>query len=423
MEMHRNVFTFNYKKSYNRAIITSLFIFQLFGILLAILANSEVNIISVYLSIAFIFATLLSNIFIPKITRSDQTFILVINMLYSIGVIMIMRLSSNQVIKHIIWYLSGLVVLLIVYYLMKFIDKIIKGKFLFFFIITTLTFLITLTLGFASGGAKNWINIGGLFTLQLSEFAKISFIFMIASYYYKYEEFTKKKIGKYYLIAATYVFALLFFVQGELGTAMIFFGVLIANIFIFERRYIFIILNIIMGLIGVYLASLVLAHIKVRIDIWLDPWQDFNGRGYQIIQSLFAIADGGFFGTGIGLGMPHLVPVVESDFILAAIIEEMGMFIGFSIILMYILLFYKTLKLSLEFSSKYYSSLALSIGLIYSMQALIMFGGILKLIPLTGITTPFLSYGGSSTISNFILLAILQYLSQKAGEGNEKFKK
>lgn len=423
MEMSRNVFTFNYKKSYNRSIITSLFMFQIFGILLAILANEEVNIISIYLSIAFIFATLFSNIYIPKITKSDSTFILVVNMLYSISVIMIMRLSSNLVIKHIIWYLSGLVILLIVYYFMKFVDKILKGKFLFFFIITTLTFAVTLALGFTSGGAKNWIDVGGLFTLQLSEFGKISFIFMIASYYYKYDEFKKNKLGKYYLILSTYVFALLFFLQGELGTAMIFFGLLIANMFIFEKRYIFIVLNIILALVGVYLASLVLPHIKVRIDIWLDPWKDFNERGYQIIQSLFAIAGGGFFGTGIGLGMPHLVPVVESDFILTAIIEEMGMFMGFSIILMYILLFYKTLKLSLEFSSKYYSSLSLSIGLIYAMQALIMFGGILKLIPLTGITTPFLSYGGSSTVSNFILLSILQYLSQKAGEGNEKFKK
>lgn len=423
MEMSRNVFTFNYKKSYNRSIITSLFMFQIFGILLAILSNEEVNMISIYLSIAFVFATMFSNIYIPKITKSDSTFILVVNMLYSISVIMIMRLSSNLVIKHIIWYLSGLVILLIVYYFMKFIDKILKGKFLLFFIITTLTFIVTLALGFTSGGAKNWIDVGGLFSLQLSEFGKISFIFMIASYYYKYDEFTRNRIGKYYLILSTYIFALLFFLQGELGTAMIFFGLLISNMFIFEKRYIFIVLNIILALVGVYLASLVLPHIKVRIDIWLDPWKDFNERGYQIIQSLFAIAGGGFFGTGIGLGMPDLVPVVESDFILTAIIEEMGMFMGFSIILMYILLFYKTLKLSLEFSSKYYSSLSLSIGLIYAMQALIMFGGILKLIPLTGITTPFLSYGGSSTVSNFILLSILQYLSQKAGEGNEKFKK
>ena len=423
MEMSRNVFTFNYKKSYNRSIITSLFMFQIFGILLAILSNEEVNMISIYLSIAFVFATMFSNIYIPKITKSDSTFILVVNMLYSISVIMIMRLSSNLVIKHIIWYLSGLVILLIVYYFMKFFDKILKGKFLLFFIITTLTFIVTLALGFTSGGAKNWIDVGGLFSLQLSEFGKISFIFMIASYYYKYDEFTRNRIGKYYLILSTYIFALLFFLQGELGTAMIFFGLLISNMFIFEKRYIFIVLNIILALVGVYLASLVLPHIKVRIDIWLDPWKDFNERGYQIIQSLFAIAGGGFFGTGIGLGMPDLVPVVESDFILTAIIEEMGMFMGFSIILMYILLFYKTLKLSLEFSSKYYSSLSLSIGLIYAMQALIMFGGILKLIPLTGITTPFLSYGGSSTVSNFILLSILQYLSQKAGEGNEKFKK
>lgn len=150
--------------------------------------------------------------------------------------------------------------------------------------------------------------------------------------------------------------------------------------------------------------------------MWLNPWSDFNNKGYQIIQSLYAIASGGFFGTGIGMGSPELVPVVESDFILTGIIEEMGMFIGFSIILIFILIFYKTIKMSLEFKSNYMSSIALSIGIIFALQSLIMFGGILKLIPLTGITTPFLSYGGSSTMSSFILLAILQYLSTKTGD-------
>lgn len=419
MELSRNTLISNDKKTYNKALIASLMIFQIIGISLALMVHDEINILSVYLSIAFVIATLISNIYVPKITKSDKTFILVVNMLYSISVITITRLSTDQVLKHIIWYLFGMIIFITIFSLMKYIDKFFKGKYLVLFIITSLTFLVTLIFGFTSGGAKNWINIGGLFSLQLSEFAKISYIFMIASYYSRYEEFIEYKFGKYYLILSTYAFVFLFFLQGELGTAMLFFGLVIANIFVFERRYPLIILNFALGIIGVYLASLVLSHIKVRIDIWLDPWQDFNHRGYQIIQSLFSIANGGFFGTGIGLGRPDLVPVVESDFILTAIIEEMGMFMGFAIILMYILLFYKSLKISLQYTSRFYSSLALSIGLVYALQAMIMFGGILKLIPLTGITTPFLSYGGSSTISNFILLAVLQYLSRKVGDYNE----
>lgn len=419
MELSRNTLISNDKKTYNKALIASLMIFQIIGISLALMVHDEINILSIYLSIAFVIATLISNIYVPKITKSDKTFILVVNMLYSISVITITRLSTDQVLKHIIWYLFGMIIFITIFSLMKYIDKFFKGKYLVLFIITSLTFLVTLIFGFTSGGAKNWINIGGLFSLQLSEFAKISYIFMIASYYSRYEEFIEYKFGKYYLILSTYAFVFLFFLQGELGTAMLFFGLVIANIFVFERRYPLIILNFALGIIGVYLASLVLSHIKVRIDIWLDPWQDFNHRGYQIIQSLFSIANGGFFGTGIGLGRPDLVPVVESDFILTAIIEEMGMFMGFAIILMYILLFYKSLKISLQYTSRFYSSLALSIGLVYALQAMIMFGGILKLIPLTGITTPFLSYGGSSTISNFILLAVLQYLSRKVGDYNE----
>lgn len=408
-------------KSYNMALILSLLFVQITGISIAIISNKTLDNSTVYFAVGFIISSYISNVTFPKITKGDNSFILLVNLLYTISVIIMIRLSNNISRNHIMWYFIGLISYLIVYYAFKYFDKYIKDKFIVFFGLILLTFLLTLVLGFRSGGAKNWISIGGIFTIQLSEFAKILFILMIASFYGPKDEFSQYKFGKYILIITTYIFSLLFFYQGELGTAMIFFALILSSMFIFEERYIFILVNIGLAILGIYLASLVLSHIKVRIDIWLDPWSYYKNKGYQIIQGLFSIASGGFFGTGIALGKPTLVPVVETDFILTAIIEEMGIFLAFAIIIVYIMLFYKSIKVALQFKSRYYSSISLSIGLLYSFQALIMFGGILKLIPLTGITTPFLSYGGSSTISNFMLLGLLQFVTSKLGENYEKY--
>lgn len=403
---------------HNRLLIF-LFIFQFLGISLAIIYNLKIQMTSIYLAYTFILVTTIINYFIPKFINGDATFIYLVNMLYSISLINIIRLDYTLINKHIIWYFAGFIVFILIRYFIKYFNKFLQDKFILFFAITILTFIATLLFGFSKYGAKNWINVGGLFTLQLSEFAKISYIFMIAAYYNNYKEYENHRFGKYYLAGASYIFAGLFFLQGELGTAMVFFALMLASMLIFEKRYAFIILNIALAFIGVYLASLVLSHIKVRIDIWLNPWDDFNGKGYQIIQSLYAIANGGFFGTGIGLGSPSLVPVIQTDFIMTAILEEMGLFMGFSIILIFILIFYKSMKVSLQFKANYLSSLALSIGLLFSMQTIIMLAGIMKLMPLTGITTPFLSYGGSSTTSSFILLAVLHYLTSKTGEEYE----
>lgn len=424
MDITNTVFnTEKLKNKYNRSLSIALVIFQFVGILLAVLVNEKITDRTILTSFAFIIISLVGSYILSKTTRGDYNLIHIFNLLYTIGLITLIRLDDAIAFKHVIWYCAGLIAYICVYHFMRLFESAIKGKFWIFFSITLASFILTLTLGFTSGGAKNWINIGGFFTLQLSEFAKISYIFMIASYYHNYNKFSDKKFGKYYLLFSTYVFSALFFLQADLGTAVLLFVVMLASMFIFERRYLFILLNIGLMLIGILLASLVLNHIKVRIEIWLDPWKDANNRGYQIIQGMFAIANGGFFGAGIGLGEPDLVPVVETDYIFTAVIEEMGIFMGFAILMVYILLFYKAIKTSLELKSNYYSSLALSIGLLFSVQTLIIVGGILKLIPLTGVTTPFLSYGGSSTLVSFILLAILQYLTTKTGDNYEQVKK
>ena len=137
-----------------------------------------------------------------------------------------------------------------------------------------------------------------------------------------------------------------------------------------------------------------------------------SDKGYQITQSLFAISEGGFFGKGLGLGYPHFIPLAYNDFIFSAIVEEMGIFTGIGIIMLFLILFYRGFKIGMNQENKFYRILALGISVLFCIQAFIIIGGVIKLIPLTGITLPFVSYGGSSLITSFIALGILQVASE-----------
>ena len=162
------------------------------------------------------------------------------------------------------------------------------------------------------------------------------------------------------------------------------------------------------GLVGFFFLA---DHIGVRVSVWQDPWQDPTGGGYQIIQSLISIASGGYFGTGLGNGMPTSVPFSQTDFIFAAICEEMGMFTGFAIILLYFLITYRGIKIALKSTNEYLKAACLSLVIAIGFQTFIIIGGVIKLIPLTGITLPFVSYGGSSMLASFIMLGIITSVS------------
>jgi len=151
----------------------------------------------------------------------------------------------------------------------------------------------------------------------------------------------------------------------------------------------------------------------VRLSTWINPWEYIDTIGYQITQSLFAIASGGFLGTGIGLGMPQTIPLAESDFIFAAICEEMGILTGMGIIMLFLLLCYRSYKIAFRQTDFFSRAVAIGLATMFAAQSMIIFGGVLKLIPLTGITIPFVSYGGSSMLASFIALGILQCLSEE----------
>ena len=409
------------QKQYKNSALFLLFVFEFLSLSLSMIYNSKhLQRRDLYSYLTILITTILSTVLSNKFTRSDSILLLIVNMLFSIGVAMIYRLDPALGKKQLLFYIIGVVVFFITYFILPKIKNW-DDYIIFYFVISIVLFMATLVFGFASGGAKNWIVIGPI-TIQPSEFIKIPFIFFVASFYTNYNKYRKKAFGKYYLNIGIYFFILMFFIQKELGTALIFFGTMILTQFVYERDRKLILLNVIFTILGAILAYFLFSHIRVRVQTWLDPWSVIDDKGYQITQSLFALASGGLFGTGIGLGRPDYIPVAESDFIFPAICEEYGIFMGIAVVLLFLILVYRAIKIALQQENKFFSILAFGIGGLFALQTLIILGGVLKLIPLTGVTLPFISAGGSSMVSGFILLACLQYCGQKIenGDDNEK---
>jgi len=205
--------------------------------------------------------------------------------------------------------------------------------------------------------------------------------------------------------------------QTEWGTSLLMFLIFIFMFYAFERDWKLLALNLLVGAGGGWLGLHFLYHIQVRVSVWLDPWKDASGTGYQITQSLFAIANGGYLGTGIGNGSPGFIPAVQSDFIFSAICEELGIFGGIVVILLFFLLTYRCIRICIETGNLFHKAVSLGIALMFGFQTFIIIGGVTKFIPMTGITLPFISYGGSSVIVSFAAVGIMQAISYHTTKG------
>ncbi|NLX62597.1 MAG: FtsW/RodA/SpoVE family cell cycle protein [Tissierellia bacterium] len=389
-----------------------LFLFEMMALLLMFMyyKNTLDKSIIIY-GLSLIFIVYTSNFLLLKITRGDNYIFLIVTMLASIGIIMIYRINPGQGFKQIIWIGLGIVLFFVTYFIVKKI-KGWENWFLYYFIASIVLFLMTLLLGDRFKGAINWISIAGI-TFQPTEIIKILTIFLISSYYINYDKFKEKKWGNYYLIGIMYLFILFLFLQRDLGSVLIFSSLFLALQYIYHEDRRLVLLNLTVLIFSSILGYLIFPHVRIRFEIWLDPWKDIDTTGYQITQSLFAIAEGGFFGTGLGLGYPDFIPEVSKDFIFSAICEEIGILTGIGIIMLFLILVYRGFKISINQRNKFFRIVALGISILFGIQSFIIFGGVVKMIPLTGITIPFVSYGGSSMLSSFIALGILQVASEE----------
>ncbi|MGB3368884.1 MAG: FtsW/RodA/SpoVE family cell cycle protein, partial [Acidaminobacteraceae bacterium] len=358
--------------------------------------------------------TYLTYIILRKFKMGDTYIASIVAMILSIGLVMQIRLSTEIGVKQFIWFLIGMVIFIATSSLYHLLHKHIRSIWFFYGLIIFL-FILTQIIGVSINGAKNWIVMGG-FSFQPSEFIKILFVFFMSSFVSNPEALRLKiydKISppKWTLMAMVFIILGFFVLQREFGTALLIFLVYLSIVYVFEKAIIFVAFNSLIAGVSALLAIQVMPHLQVRIDSWLNPFADISGKGYQITQSLFAIGSGGFFGTGIGLGHPHFIPNVETDFIFSAICEEIGIFGGIAIIVLFMLLVYRGIKICLRLRDPFTKTLAFGLSTTIGFQTFIIIGGVIKIIPLTGITLPFVSYGGSSLISSFLVLGLLQALS------------
>ena len=350
----------------------------------------------------------------PKANR------LVINnmcMLLTIGFIILTRISYNKAMRQFYIAMGAFAVTLIIPFFIG------RGRFLrrftkLYAIGGISSLMIVLLFSKTTYGSKLNITIAS-YTFQPSEYVKIIFVFAIAGMLYKSQTFKDILISA--VCAGAHV--LLLVASKDLGSAIIFFVVYFAMLFVATGKLYYYLLGFLAGAIGCVAGYKLFSHVRVRVEGYLDPIGNITDSGYQIAQSLFAIGTGGWLGMGIGQGAPDTIPVVAADFIFAAICEEFGVLFGMCLILICLSCFVMFMNIAMRFDDKYYKLVALGLAVAYGFQVLLTIGGVTKFIPLTGVTLPLVSYGGTSVAVTFVVFAVIQGLYISKGKDIVRTKK
>ncbi|MCC8163963.1 MAG: FtsW/RodA/SpoVE family cell cycle protein [Lachnospiraceae bacterium] len=271
--------------------------------------------------------------------------------------------------------------------------------------------LVVLIAGTVSSGAKLTITILGV-SFQPSEFVKILFVFFVAGMLQVDRSF--RQVALTTALAAAYVLVLV--ASKDLGGALIFFVTYLVMLYVATKQPLWFLAGLLAGSGAAWVAWKLFAHVQTRVLAWSDPFSVIDNEGYQITQSLFAIGTGGWFGMGIGQGMPYKIPVVEEDFIFAAIAEELGILFAIILIFVYLCSFYMIINIAMCLKDSYYKLVALGLGTMLTFQVFLCVGGVVKFIPSTGVTLSFVSYGGSSLLSTFVMWAIIQGMYLKRSD-------
>lgn len=338
--------------------------------------------------------------------EGDKYLFIIACFIAQFGLVMIYRLNSTLAIKQISWFTLGIGIFILLVIFLPEIGKFEKYKY-FYIAIAIILLASTLFLGKEIKGSRNWLSIGS-FSVQPSEIAKLFIILYLASAIKEIENF--KDVIK---VAVPVIIAIcLLVIEKDLGSALIFFGIFMTMLYIGTSNRLYILAGLGAFTCGAVLSYLMFKHVRVRVEIWLDPFKYKNGVGNQICQSLFAIASGGLFGTGLGLGRPYYIPLAYSDFIFAAICEEFGILGALALVLMYLILVYRGLQVAIFAKDDYSRLVAVGITSMIAFQVFVIIGGVTKMIPLTGITLPFVSAGGTSMVLNFACLGVLQKISE-----------
>jgi cell division protein FtsW (lipid II flippase) len=295
----------------------------------------------------------------------------------------------------------------------------------------TITILFSYATHTVINGARVWIRVGGL-SFQPAELAKIFLVLFLAGYLRERRELLAQTPTRILgvglpplrqfapLIGMLGAALLLLVAMNDFGTSLLFFGVFVALVYVATGRAAYAVVGLLAFAGGSAIAYEIAPQVGERVTVWLDPWKTAQGSGYQLVQSLYTVADGGLFGNGLGRGYilagngRPVIPEVQTDFIYSAIAGELGLAGAAALLLCYVLIAYRGLKIASRAGDGFSKLVATGLTLTLALQAFLIIGGVVRVVPLTGITLPFVSYGGSSIVSNFLLLALLLAVSDRA---------
>ncbi|MBX6753929.1 MAG: FtsW/RodA/SpoVE family cell cycle protein [Thermorudis peleae] len=362
--------------------------------------------------------------------RGDQVLLPIVATLTGLGLLLIQRLQpalaargkgwATIAQRQVIYITAGFAVLWLIIAFVQRLDWLRRYKYTLATIGIVLM-LATMLFGQEIGGAKLWLRFGTI-TVQPSELTKLLLVIFLAAYLDEYRDLIASgyRWGPItipplpYLLPMSIMWGLsilMVILQNDLGIALLFFSIFLVMLYVATGRLGYVLAGAVAFAIAAYVALHLVGHARVRVAVWLNPWSDPQGTGFQLIQAEYAFAHGHIFGTGLGFGMPQAIPVVETDYSFAAFGEELGLLGTVAILALYLLLVARGALIAFQARDTFLRLLAAGLSAVLGLQAFIILAGDVRLLPLTGITLPFISAGGSSLLTNFLIVGLLLKIS------------
>ncbi|HLJ59328.1 MAG TPA: FtsW/RodA/SpoVE family cell cycle protein [bacterium] len=356
-------------------------------------------------------------------SAADEVMLPVAAGLSAIGLVMIYRLRPEYLVRQAAWIALGLTALLLTIGVLR--DLRWVRRYTYLCAALGLVLLaVTVVAGVERNGARQWLLLGGV-AVEPGEIVKLLLVAFFAGVLTETRGTLmlpgprrwRVELGRLGPMLACCLGALLLLVfQRDLGLAMLYYGIFIAMLYVATGRADYALLGLAAFVSGAALCYHWFGHVRLRVDVWVNPWADASGGGYQILQGLYALATGGIVGTGLGAGHPTLMPASYTDMIFPAVGEELGAVGTFCVVALYLVLVGRMFRTAVLAGGTFEALMAVGLATALGLQTFIILAGSTRLIPLTGIPAPFLTYGGSAAVSNFIALALLLGVSARAVE-------
>lgn len=358
---------------------------------------------------------LLTTLVFPRRLPIDPLIMALTNFLCGVSIVILCTVSVERGLRQTVFYIGSLALMM---FMSRLVSRVRRWKGLT--MVSMLLGIAALALPLAFGqwqyGAKNWVSLPGVGSFQPSELVKLSVVLSLAYYFSAHRTVPQMMPA----IAFTVACLAMLMLQRDLGTALIYYLTTLVLFYVACGNMPLTILGLGGGAMAALMGYRMFAHVKVRVAMWRNPWSDPLGSGYQIIQALLAIGSGGLFGVGLGQGTPSQIPAYFNDFIFAVICEQMGLVFGLCILAVYLLLFVRGATLVCRTRRSFEMLLGCGVLAMLGIQTFMIVGGVIKMIPLTGVTMPFLSYGGSSLTSCMAMVGILHGIGERARENMEE---